>query len=347
MINYGDIKKHISILLVDDDLEYLQVVSMFLKTKGFNVVTSDNGQDTIKMVESNNINIVLIDYYMPGMTGEEAIVNMREKNSEVIIILQTGYSGQQPPAETLERLNIQNYHDKVDGIDKLYLQVLSAVRIFAQQNEIMLERYRTNSIGKLISGIAQELKSPIMALSAGIEAENIILGKDSIINAEVKEKFNKFSSNNKTYVEKIDKVLSTIINQSLYENTEEYLSPEDIINRIELILSRTLKENEILLEKNIKLRNNTVLYGKISDCVFILCEFIQKTIVHNKNKTTISLEMSEDENSWIMNCKCEGFNEISNKDMFILENILHMMPDVTYQFMNNEFNLNLNKAGKQ
>lgn len=343
-LDYEHIKKNIEILLVDDDTDYLEVVALFLKRKGFNVQIVDNGQDAVKKVEENNINIILMDYYMPGMTGEDTILKVREKNSEVIIILQTGYSGQQPPAETLERLNIQNYHDKVDGIDKLYLQVLSAVRIFAQQNQIMLERYRTNSIGKLVSGIAQELKTPIMALSAGIEAEKMIVGSSDNLTIDVKEKIDKFSSNNRVYIDQIDKVLSTIINQSIYENTEEYLSAEDIISRIRLILSKILKEKNIVLNSDIKVKSGTLIYGKISDCVFILCEVIQKAINTGIQGTEINVNISEDPNVWIVNCKSSGINDIKNKDMFMIQNILHIMSDVSYEFLDNEFVIKANKV---
>ena len=162
---------------------------------------------------------------------------VREFNKEIIIIMQTGFSGQQPPAETLQRLNIQNYHDKSDGADKLLLQVMSAVRIFNQQNEILLSKYKVNAIGKLIKGIAEDMKSPLMSISAGIEASNTLIedAQDGIDRDTIKD-LKKFYENNKVYLEKIDKVLSAIILQTGDKNTDEYLTEKHIIERIDLIL---------------------------------------------------------------------------------------------------------------
>jgi len=212
MEKYEELKKHVNILLVDDDVDYIEVTAFFLKSKGYNVDIATSGEEGIEKVKKGNVHIVLLDYYMPGLTGEDVINKVREFNKEIIIILQTGFSGQQPPAETLQRLNIQNYHDKSDGAEKLLLQVMSAVRIFNQQNEIQLSKYRVNAIGKLIKGIAEDMKSPLMSISAGIEASNSLIedSKDGIDRDTIRD-LKKFYENNKTYLEKIDKVLSEII----------------------------------------------------------------------------------------------------------------------------------------
>ena len=114
MENYEELKKHVNILLVDDDLDYIQVTAFFLKTKGYNVDIATSGADAINKVSTGNFHIILLDYYMPELTGEDVVNKIREFNDRVIIILQTGFAGQQPPEETLKRLNIQNYHDKSD-----------------------------------------------------------------------------------------------------------------------------------------------------------------------------------------------------------------------------------------
>ena len=144
--NFERLKKNVKILLVDDDLDYIQVTAFFLKSKGYNVDIATNGIDAVEKIKKGNVHIVLLDYYMPGLTGEDVVSKIREFNNKIIIILQTGFSGQQPPEDTLMRLDIQNYHDKSDGVDKLLLQVMSAIRIFNQQNEIMLSKYKVNAI---------------------------------------------------------------------------------------------------------------------------------------------------------------------------------------------------------
>jgi len=64
---------------------------------------------------------MLLDYYMPGITGEEVVTQLRKFNPYIQVILQTGYASEQPPRELLRRLDIQGYYDKNDVPTKLLM----------------------------------------------------------------------------------------------------------------------------------------------------------------------------------------------------------------------------------
>lgn len=329
MEKYEDIKKHVNILLVDDDVDYIEVTAFFLKSKGYNVDIATSGEEGIEKVKKGNVHIVLLDYYMPGLTGEDVINKVREFNKEIIIIMQTGFSGQQPPAETLQRLNIQNYHDKSDGADKLLLQVMSAVRIFNQQNEILLSRYKVNAIGKLIKGIAEDMKSPLMSISAGIEASNTLIedAQDGIDRDTIKD-LKKFYENNKVYLEKIDKVLSAIILQTGDKNTDEYLTEKDIIERIDLILSNEIKTSGVLLEKEITIKPNTLIHGHISDVIFILCELLNNLMKVSSIGDNIKLSLKEDETFWYISVENENISKLDASELYLINNIISTLDGI-------------------
>ena len=63
-MGYSELKKMVKILLVDDDKEYLQITSLYLRTKGYNIITCTSGQEAIDKVKEDNIGIILIDYYI-------------------------------------------------------------------------------------------------------------------------------------------------------------------------------------------------------------------------------------------------------------------------------------------
>ena len=128
MRNYDELIKNIKILLADDDEDYIMMTTAFLKQVGYNVDTVTDGKQALEKLQTNDYQIALLDYFMPELNGEEVIEKIRETNKEIIIILQTGFSGQKPPIETMKRLNIQNYHDKTEGIDRLNLEIISAVK---------------------------------------------------------------------------------------------------------------------------------------------------------------------------------------------------------------------------
>jgi two-component system, cell cycle response regulator len=113
-----------TILLVDDNPEYLSATCTLLEREGHRVLRAADGSEALNLLhEKSGIDLMLLDYYMPGMTGEEVVLQLRQFNPYVQVILQTGYASEQPPRELLRRLDIQGYYDKSEGPEKLLLWV--------------------------------------------------------------------------------------------------------------------------------------------------------------------------------------------------------------------------------
>lgn len=112
------------ILLVDDLEDYRLVTLSLLQKEGHEVIAASSGDEALTLLRQQHFDLVLLDYYMPGgITGENVVEELRKFNQYVQVILQTGYSGEYPPREMLRRLDIQGYHDKTDGPEKLLLWV--------------------------------------------------------------------------------------------------------------------------------------------------------------------------------------------------------------------------------
>ena len=110
-----------TILLVDDNPEYLEATRLLLSHEGHTVICASNGPDALAILHKEPIDLLLLDYYMPGMTGEEVVTQLRQFNPYMQVILQTGYASEQPPRELLRRLDIQGYYDKTEGPEKLLM----------------------------------------------------------------------------------------------------------------------------------------------------------------------------------------------------------------------------------
>jgi diguanylate cyclase (GGDEF)-like protein len=109
------------VLVVDDNPEYLASTERVLATAGYRVVAANNARTGLDLVRSEPVELVLLDYFMPGMTGEDFVRELRTFNETVQVILQTGYAQEHPPREMLRRLSIQGYYDKSEGPEKLLL----------------------------------------------------------------------------------------------------------------------------------------------------------------------------------------------------------------------------------
>jgi len=66
------------ILIVDDEADMLDFISYNLKTKNFQIFTTDNGAEAIRLAKENIPHLILLDVMMPGMDGIETCEELRK-----------------------------------------------------------------------------------------------------------------------------------------------------------------------------------------------------------------------------------------------------------------------------
>ncbi|MDO8442658.1 MAG: response regulator [bacterium] len=77
----------IKILVIDDDPAITEIMSMLLKTHGFDVITANSGSKGIDLVRENNPGVVLLDLMMPDMDGWQVCKVVRKFSNVPILIL--------------------------------------------------------------------------------------------------------------------------------------------------------------------------------------------------------------------------------------------------------------------
>ena len=77
-----------TILWADDEIDLLKPHIMFLRAKGYDVVTVNNGADALDLVSKQHFNLIILDENMPGITGLETLarINLIAPNIPVIMI---------------------------------------------------------------------------------------------------------------------------------------------------------------------------------------------------------------------------------------------------------------------
>ena len=76
-----------SILVVDDEKEIADLVEIYLVSDGYKVFKASNAQEGLDILEKEDIQMVLLDIMMPGMTGLEMCKKIRETNNIPIIMI--------------------------------------------------------------------------------------------------------------------------------------------------------------------------------------------------------------------------------------------------------------------
>lgn len=169
------------ILLVEDDREYAEATRLLLEREGHDVTTVCSGPEALDLLRERAIDLVLLDYVMPGMTGDVVVKTLRTFNDHVQVILQTGYATEHPPRELLNRLDIQGYHDKSEGPEKLLMWVDVGIKAALATNMLRHSREGLRQILHVTPGLHKNrqlvelLQGTLLQVSALLGSPNSFL----------------------------------------------------------------------------------------------------------------------------------------------------------------------------
>jgi signal transduction histidine kinase len=147
-----------TVLVVDDQLDTTVSVKTLLEHEGHRVRTASSGSEALELLQQVEFHLIIVDYLMPRMTGAEFVERVRRTDPYVQILLQTGYAGDDPPRALLAALDIQGYHDKGDGPERLLLWVDVGLKAHRMITELR-DRERLQS--EIVANCSHEFRTPL------------------------------------------------------------------------------------------------------------------------------------------------------------------------------------------
>ena len=126
----------ISILTVDDDPIITSTIKDYFERSGYDVDIENNPVNAIEKVRNGKYDIMLLDFLMTPICGDQVVEEIRKFNKDLFIVLLTGHKSMAPPIKTIRQLDIQGYYEKDDRFDQLELWVESCVKSIKQLREI-------------------------------------------------------------------------------------------------------------------------------------------------------------------------------------------------------------------
>ena len=126
----------ISILTLDDDPVMTLTVQSYFKNSGYRVDTENDPYRAIERVREGHYDILLLDFLMMPICGDQVVEEIRKFNSELFIVMLTGHKSMAPPLKTIRQLDIQGYYEKSDRFDQLELLIESCVKSIRQMRMI-------------------------------------------------------------------------------------------------------------------------------------------------------------------------------------------------------------------
>lgn len=114
----------VKILIADDDPHIRELISLFLRNEGFEVVEAENGADALELVQSSGIQLVILDIMMPLMDGWELCQEIRKLDADLPLLMVTAKGEAMHKVKGLE-LGSDDYMTKPFHPKELVLRVKS------------------------------------------------------------------------------------------------------------------------------------------------------------------------------------------------------------------------------
>lgn len=147
--NRRTLHKDFRILTLDDDVIMTSTLQAYFQRSGYYVDVINDPYLAIKRVREGNYDILLLDFLMTPICGDQVVEEIRKFDKDIYIILLTGHKSMAPPIKTIRELDIQGYYEKSDRFDQLELLVESCVKSISQMR--IIQNYK--------SGLSQIMES--------------------------------------------------------------------------------------------------------------------------------------------------------------------------------------------
>ncbi len=116
---------NMSILLVDDEKDFLDVLAKRLRKRQLNLITNNSGEEAISTIKSTPVDIVVLDMKMPEMDGLQTLRAIKAIKPAVEVIMLTGHADAEAAVEGME-LGAFDYLIKPVDIDELLYKLQDA-----------------------------------------------------------------------------------------------------------------------------------------------------------------------------------------------------------------------------
>ena len=273
------------ILIVDDEQMILELTSMVLDRRGFEVQTVDNATDSYEIIERDRPALVLLDYMMPRVNGLDALKEIRARFPDTYVIMFTG-KGSEEVAVELMKAGASDYILKPFSNAKLVERIESVLRIRSiemrnrelvqEQKKLLDEIERWNreleqrvaqktteleqahheillteklaSLGHLSAGMAHEIRNPLNSISLFAQVLTSGLKTDP----EMKS----YSEKIVNEVERIDAILVKLLSTSKRANFQlRSICLDDVIDASLQPFLAQIEAQNVALQKT--LQDNT------------------------------------------------------------------------------------------
>jgi two-component system response regulator PilR (NtrC family) len=169
-----------NILVVDDEEILQDVLGLLLRKEGYSVLAARTGEEALVVLEREPVDLVLLDLMLPGMSGQEVLRNIRQRDPEQVVVVITAYSSIEG-AITAMREGAFHYIPKPFKNEEVLLTIrkgLEQRRLTVENRALKLQLAQRYGLDNII-GKSQPMQQvfEIIRLAAPSKSNILVLGE--------------------------------------------------------------------------------------------------------------------------------------------------------------------------
>lgn len=152
------------LLVVDDQLENIELLKAHLVPRGYEVVKATGGEEALEILSNNQVDLVLLDVVMPGMSGFEVLAKIRadEKIRRIPVVMITAHKENENRLKALEA-GCDDFISKPFDKQELLARVKSLLRIKFLNDEVA-------EAGEFAESVINTVREPLISLDQDLRA---------------------------------------------------------------------------------------------------------------------------------------------------------------------------------
>ncbi len=312
------------ILIVDDEQMILELTSMVLRSRGFDVSVVDNASDGYELIEREQPALVLLDYMMPQVNGLDALKEIRARFPETYVIVFTGKGSEEVAVEIMKagasdyilkpfsniklverienvlRLRAIELHNKqlvqeqqrlLDEIERWNRDLeerveLKTAELERAHREILLTE-KLAALGHLSAGMAHEIRNPLNSISLFAQVMSSGLENEPEMLSYAEKIINE--------VERIDAILIKLLStskRSSFQLRTIYL--DDVIeNSLQPFLEQIQAQNVVLQKQS--LRQTPSILADADELGLVFSNLFANALFEMQQGGTLSVSLAHDD----------------------------------------------------